>query len=305
MVLTHKYYNGIVPKPTTFSDIDKEVLSQLKEFPEVISKSLERYRFREALGEFMNLARLGNKYLADEEPWKQINENPERVKTIMYVALQIAAGLAVLSEPFLPFTAAKLKSILRLSDTERSRSERENLISTSLNQLEVLKWNDVAEKEVLLPFGHQIAPSQLLFEKIEDEEIQHQIDKLEATKKTNELEKQEIVPQKATISFDDFTKLDIRVGTILSAEKLPKAKKLLVLKVDIGTEVRTIVSGIAESFSAEQVVGQRVTVLTNLAPRAIRGVESQGMILMTDAKDGSLAFVEPEKKEINNGAQIS
>jgi methionyl-tRNA synthetase len=285
-VLTHKYYNGIVSKPTDFSELDKEVLSQLKEFPEVISKSLERYRFREALGEFMNLARLGNKYLADEEPWKQIKENPERVQTIMFVALQIATGLAVLSEPFLPFTAKKLQQMLNTS---------------ALNLL----WNDVAEKEILLPISHQIEPAQLLFDKIEDVEIQNQIDKLEAAKKTNELEKQEVAPQKATISFDDFTKLDIRVGTILSAEKLPKAKKLLVLKVDIGTEVRTIVSGIAESFSAEQVVGQRVTVLTNLAPRAIRGVESQGMILMTDAKDGSLAFVEPDKKEINNGAQIS
>ena len=285
-VLTHKYYNGIVPKPTNLSELDNQVLSQLKEFPEVISKSLERYRFREALGEFMNVARLGNKYLADEEPWKQIKENPERVQTIMFVALQIATGLAVLSEPFLPFTAKKLQQMLN---------------SSALNLL----WNEVAEKEILLPISHQIAPSQLLFEKIEDEEIKLQIDKLEATKKSNEIEKQEIAPQKATISFDDFTKLDIRVGTILSAEKMPKAKKLLILKVDIGTEVRTIVSGIAESFSAEQVVGQRVTVLTNLAPREIRGVESNGMILMTDAKDGSLAFVEPEKKDINNGAQIS
>ena len=285
-VLTHKYYNGIVPKPTNLSELDNQVLSQLKEFPEVISKSLERYRFREALVEFMNVARLGNKYLADEEPWKQIKENPERVQTIMFVALQIATGLAVLSEPFLPFTAKKLQQMLN---------------SSALNLL----WNEVAEKEILLPISHQIAPSQLLFEKIEDAAIQHQIDKLEATKKTNELEKQEIVPQKETITFDDFTKLDIRVGTIIAAEKMPKAKKLLILKVDIGTEVRTIVSGIAESFLAEQVIGQRVTVLTNLAPREIRGVESNGMILMTDAKDGSLAFVEPEKKDINNGAQIS
>lgn len=285
-VLTHKYYEGIVPNPTAFTILDQEVLAQLKAFPETISKSLERYRFREALGEFMNLARLGNKYLADEEPWKQIKENPERVQTIMFVALQIATALSVLSEPFLPFTSKKLQQMLNTS---------------ALNLL----WNDVTEKEILLPTLHQIEPAQLLFEKIEDAAIQHQIDKLEATKKTNELEKQEIVPQKETISFDDFTKLDLRVGTILSAEKMPKAKKLLVLKVDIGTEIRTIVSGIAESFTPEQVVGQRVTVLTNLAPREIRGVESNGMILMTDAKDGSLAFVEPERKGINNGAQIS
>lgn len=234
----------------------------------------------------MNLARLGNKYLADEEPWKQIKENPERVQTIMFVALQIAAGLAILSEPFLPFTTSKLQQMLNTSN---------------LN----LSWNVVAEKEVLLPSGHQIATAQLLFDKIEDAEIKHQIDKLESTKKINESEKQAIAPQKETISFEDFTKLDIRVGTILTAEKLPKAKKLLVLKVDIGSEIRTIVSGIAESFSPEQIIGQRVTVLTNLAPRAIRGVESNGMILMTDAKDGTLAFVEPDKKDIINGAQIS
>ncbi|MDP2089659.1 MAG: methionine--tRNA ligase [Flavobacteriaceae bacterium] len=285
-VLTHKYYEGKVPNPNNFTKVDLDALTQLKTFPETISKSLERYRFREALGEFMNLARLGNKYLADEEPWKQIKENPERVQTIMFVALQIAAGLTVLSEPFLPFTSAKLQQMLNMTD---------------LN----LKWNEVAEKEILIPISHQIASSQLLFEKIEDAEIKHQIDKLEATKKQNEVKGQKIAPQKETITFDDFTKLDIRVGTIIAAEKIPKAKKLLVLKVDIGTEIRTIVSDIAESFTPEQVVGQRVTVLTNLAPRAIKGVESNGMILMTDAKDGSLAFVEPERKEINNGAQIS
>ena len=285
-VLTHKYYNGIVPQPKDFSELDQEVLGQFKAYPETISKSLERYRFREALSEFMNLARLGNKYLADEEPWKQVKENPERVQTIMYIALQIATGLAVLSEPFLPFSSVKLKQMLNIN---------------SLG----LTWNEVSDKEVLLASGHPINESQLLFEKIEDLEIQRQIDKLEATKTANELEKQEVAPQKETISFDDFTKLDIRVGTILSAEKMPKAKKLLVLKVDIGSEIRTIVSGIAESFTAEQVIEQRVTVLTNLAPREIRGVESNGMILMTDAKDGSLAFIEPEKKDIHNGAQIS
>jgi methionyl-tRNA synthetase len=285
-VLTHKYYNGIVPNPNQLTELDKEVLAQLKAFPETISKSLERYRFREALGEFMNLARLGNKYLADEEPWKQIKENPERVQTIMFVSLQIATALSVLGEPFLPFTSVKLKEILNITDLNYS-------------------WDEVTEKEVLLKSGHQINEAQLLFEKIEDSTIQQQIDKLENTKKVNEAEKQEIAPQKETISFDDFTKLDIRVGTILEAEKMPKAKKLLILKVDIGSEIRTIVSGIAESFTTEQVVGQRVTVLTNLAPREIRGVESNGMILMTDAKDGTLSFVEPDKKDIQNGAQIS
>ncbi len=303
VVLTHKYYNGIVPKPNTFSVVDIEVLSQLKTFPKTISKSLERYRFREALVEFMNLARLGNKYLADEEPWKKIKENPERVETIMFVAMQIAAGLAVLSEPFLPFTTAKLKQILNIRHYEEGNDEV--ISSNNASRNDSLSWDDVADKEILLPSSHQISEAQLLFDKIEDAEIQYQMDKLENTKKLNVAESQEIASQKDFISFDDFTKLDIRVGTILEAEKVPKAKKLLVLKVDIGTEIRTIVSGIAESFTAEQVIGQRVTVLTNLAPREIRGVESNGMILMTDAKDGSLVFIEPEQKDIQNGAQIS
>ncbi|MBS3992823.1 MAG: methionine--tRNA ligase [Bacteroidetes bacterium] len=285
-VLTHKYYNGLVPQPTLFTALDQEVLSQLKAYPETIAISLERYRFREALSEFMNLARLGNKYLADEEPWKQIKENPERVQTIMFVALQIATALAILSEPFLPFTASKLKQILNFND-------------------ETYGWDEVSKMNVLLSSGHQINEAQLLFEKIEDAAIQFQVDKLENTKKINDAANLEVTPQKETISFDDFTKLDIRVGTILAAEKMPKAKKLLVLKVDIGTEIRTIVSGIAESFTPEQIIGQRVTVLTNLAPREIRGIESNGMILMTDAKDGSLSFVEPDKKDVINGAQIS
>ncbi|MFY9242227.1 MAG: methionine--tRNA ligase [Polaribacter sp.] len=293
VVLTNKYYNGIVAKPYDFSEIDKEVLAAVKEFPAIISSSIERYRFREASQELMNLARLGNKYLADEEPWKVIKVDEERVKTILFVAIQISAALAILSEPFLPFTSDKLKEILNV---RWSDSTQENFIENS--------WNNVAKKDVLIPANHQINQAELLFSKIEDSTITAQIDKLEATKIANEQEKKVVSPQKEIIEFDDFTKLDIRIGTILEAEKVAKTKKLLKLKVDVGIDVRTIVSGIAESFSPEEIIGQQVSVLVNLAPRKIRGVESQGMILMTDTPDGKLAFVEPEKK-VKNGQEIS
>jgi len=284
VVLTNKYYNGQVPPAGEFSEIDKDTLEQLKQFPDIIAKSIERYRFREASQEMMNLARLGNKYLADEEPWKVIKEDEERTKTIMNIALQIATGLAVLSEPFLPFTSSKLKSILNIDNN--------------------LSWNDVAEKDILLPADHQINKAELLFSKIEDKTIQTQLDKLEATKKANEAANKVVEPQKETIQFDDFTKMDIRVGTIVAAEKVAKTKKLLKLTVDVGIDTRTIVSGIAESFKPEDIVGQQVSVLCNLAPRKLRGVESQGMILMTDTPDGKLAFVQPSEK-VNNGEFIA
>ena len=290
VVLTNKYYNGIVPTPGTYSQVDKETLDELKKYPEIIASSIERYRFREAGQEVMNLARLGNKYLADEEPWKVIKQDEERVKTIMFVALQIASALAVLSEPFLPFTAAKLKKILNISQSSTEDS---------------LEWKDISEKEVLLPAEHQINEAQLLFSKVEDETIQAQLDKLEATKKENENMNKEVDPQKDTITFDDFTKLDMRVGTIIEAEKMPKAKKLLVLKVDTGLDIRTIVSGIAESFSPEDIIGKKVTVLVNLAPRALRGVESEGMILMTENADGKLVFVNPDEDGVENGETIN
>jgi methionyl-tRNA synthetase len=286
VVLTNKYYDGQVPVAEEFTEVDEDTLAAIKHFPESIGKSIQRYRFREASQELMNLARLGNKYLADEEPWKVIKVDKERVKTIMYVALQISAALAVVSEPFLPFTSDKLKKMLHISN-ENERS-----------------WNDVSEKEILLPSNHQIGSAELLFSKIEDKTVTTQLEKLAATKKANEQENKVIEPQKETIDFEDFTKLDIRVGTILEAVKVAKTKKLLQLKVDVGIDVRTIVSGIAESFSPEDIIGQQVTVLTNLAPRKIRGVESQGMILMTDTPDGKLAFVEPEQK-VSNGQQIS
>lgn len=287
VVLTNKYYNGQVPVAGDFSQVDEETLEKLKEYPGIITNSVERYRFREATSELMNVARLGNKYLADEEPWKQIKGNPERVQTIMNVAVQIATALSVLSEPFLPFTSTKLKGILNIGLSEVENS-----------------WEDVASKSVLLPSGHQIGKAALLFAKIEDAEIQVQLDKLEATKLANENASKVIEPQKEIIEFEDFTKLDIRIGTILEAEKVPKTKKLLKLKVDVGIDTRTIVSGIAESFKPADIIGQQVSILVNLAPRKIRGVESQGMILMTDTTDGKLAFVAPER-EVKNGESVS
>ncbi len=298
VVLTNKYYEGIIPEPNEFSDVDEETLEKLQKYPGIIANSIERYRFREASQELMNLARLGNKYLADEEPWKQVKTDPERVKTIMYVALQIAAGLSVVAEPFLPFSAEKLKQILRLA-----QNDNQDVI---LNDSEKsLTWNDVEEKEVLIEANHKIGKAELLFAKIEDAEIQAQLDKLEATKLANEAENKVVEPQKDTIEFDDFTKLDMRVGTIIEAVKVPKTKKLLQLKVDVGIDTRTIVSGIAESFKPEDIIGQKVTVLVNLAPRKLRGVESQGMILMTDTPDGKLAFIEPGNDSVKNGEQVS
>ena len=284
VVLTNKYYDGIVPSPNEFSEVDNQTLAELKAYPAVISSSIERYRFREAQGEMMNVARLGNKYLADEEPWKMVKTDPERVKTQMYVALKIASVLTTLCEPFLPFTSKKLTKILNI---------------------EVNDWNLEFENWNLTSAGHQIGQAEILFSQIEDTEIQKQIDKLEATKVANKAENAVIEPQKETSTFEDFSKLDLRVGTIIEAEKMPKANKLLVLKVDTGIDVRTIVSGIAEHFSPEEVVGKRVTVLVNLAPRALRGVESQGMILMTNLPDGKLVFVNPDADGVANGAIIS
>ncbi len=285
VVLTNKYYQGVIPEPGALTSTDEETLRLLGDYPEIIASSIERFRFREALSELMNLARLGNKYLAEEEPWKKIKTDPERVKTIMFVALQVAKGLSVLSEPFLPFTARKLRKMLNFEDIRAGA------------------WEEVGSESSWLPAEHSIGKAELLFSKVEDKEIQFQIDKLEASKTQDTAA--EVAVQKETIDFEDFTKLDMRVGTILEAEKIPKTKKLLKLKVDVGIDVRTIVSGIAESFSAEEVVGQRVVVLVNLAPRKLRGVESQGMILMSDTADGKLSFIEPDLDSVPNGETIS
>ena len=291
-VLTQKYYQGVVPQAHTFTDADENALEQLQQFPAVIGNAIERYRFREASQELMNLARLGNKYLADAEPWILIKTDAKRVETIMFVALQIAASLAVLVAPFLPFTSVKLKKLL-------------NINPAKLGDSEFITWNGIAENQELLKTGHQIGVPELLFDKIEDEAVQKQLDKLDATKKVNKSENQVLEPQKATVSFDDFAKLDLRVGTILEAEKVAKTKKLLKLKVDVGLEIHTIISGIAENFTPEEVIGKRVSVLINLAPRAIKGIESQGMILMTETPNGTLAFIEPENNAVENGMKIS
>ena len=285
VVLTNKYYQGVIPAPGEFSAEDTAALKAIQSYPKILSSSIERYRFREASQELMNLARLGNKYLADAEPWKVVKTDPERVQTIMYVALQISAALAVVSEPLLPGSSQKLKTMFNL---------------------DALSWADVESGGSLLKSSHQIGEAHLLFAKIEDSEVEFQLEKLAKSKLANEIANKEIESQKETVSFEDFSKLDLRVGTIIEAKKMPKAKKLLVLQVDTGVDVRTIVSGIADSFTAEEVIGKRVTVLINLAPRALRGVESQGMILMTETADGKLVFVNPDSAhDTTNGLKIS
>ena len=280
-VLTQKYYNGIVPQPNEFEQVDKDLYHEMQQIPEKIGKNLDEFRFRDALTEMMNLARLGNKYLADEEPWKVIKDNPERVKTQMFCALQVAGALAYLCEPFLPFTSQKMKSVLNLGDK---------------NWYEVLNTPPI-------PTGHQINEMPLLFSKIEDDVIEAQIKKLENTKINNQKTNPNANPMKEQISFDDFTKIDLRTATILEAEKVEKADKLLKLKVDTGVDVRTVVSGIAESFSPEEIIGKQVMILLNLAPRKIRGIESQGMLLLTTKPDGKLSFVTPDEK-VENGIEI-
>ena len=280
VVLTQKYYNGEVPATNELHDYDKEVLAALEGMPMVISTYIERYRFRDALSELMNLARLGNKYLADTEPWKLIKTDEERVKTIMNIALQIAGSLAILMEPFLPASADKLRAMLNMNPA---------------------MWADAGAAD-MLPAGHVIGKPELLFEKVEDSAVEAQVQKLLDTKKANELANAVAAPAKENITFDEFTKMDIRIGTILEAEKVAKTKKLLKLTVDTGIDQRTVVSGIAEFFNPEEIVGQQVSILVNLAPREIKGITSQGMILMAENADGSLAFVQPSKHIVNGGS---
>ena len=283
-VLTQKYYEGSVPTPGVFSEIDLQVLEEMRQYPQLIGASIERYKFKAASQELMQLARLGNKYLADEEPWKTIKTDPERTKTVLFVALQIAATLQVVSAPILPHTALKLKTILNSPG---------------------IGWNDISDQPLLVP-GHQLGEPVLLFRRIEDEEIQQQIDRLNATKKENQPEtKKNIMPQKPACTFDTFSAIDLRVGTIVAAEKMPKADKLLVLQVQTGLDTRTIVSGIAEHFATESLIGQRVTVLLNLEPRPLRGVVSEGMLLLTQDEQGKLVFVNPDKPGVLDGAVIS
>ncbi|SDH00116.1 methionine--tRNA ligase [Psychroflexus sediminis] len=289
VVLTNKYYEGMVPEASSFTETDLKVLSDIKAFPQSISDSIEKYRFREAQGVMMNLARLGNKYLADEEPWKLQKTDPKRTATIMYVALQVAGALAVVSEPFVPFTAEKLKKMLNFDSFSHP-----------------LLWGDISKLDELIPSEHQINLAEFLFSKIEDDEIQKQIEKLEATKVSNAEEESKLEPQKEEVTFEDFSKLDLRVGTIISAEKKAKTKKLMVLKVDTGLDERTIVSGIAEHYKPEELVGQKVSVVVNLKPIKLKGTLSEGMILMTQDSSGKLIFINPESRElVTNGLIIN
>lgn len=273
IVLTHKYFEGAVPAKAELSSYDQEVLDELKVFPERIADSLERYRFREALATMMELARLGNKYLADTEPWKTIKADEARTGTILNIALNIAANLAILSEPFLPFTAAKLYESFGMEDK---------------------KWEDAGDSE-LVKAGQAVGKTGLLFEKIEDAVVEKQIQKLMDAKKENEMANAPAEPMKDIISFDDFVKLDMRVVTVLEAEKMTKSKKLIKLKVDTGLGERTVLSGVAEHFTPEFLVGKQVTMLINLAPRKMMGIESEGMILMAEDKDGKLKLIEPHE----------
>jgi methionyl-tRNA synthetase len=277
VVLTHKYFNGEVPKAEDLNDVDNNLLAEIKDFPSQIGASIEQYRFREAQQKLIDLARKGNKYLADEEPWKTIKTDEARTKTILNVALQVTAALAVLSEPFVPHTSQKLKGFLNFS-----------LLDMEPN------WNTIESVDILMPVGHHIGKAQLLFSKIEDAQIEHQLQKLEDTKSKNAQPSIEYTALKPEIQFDDFAKLDLRIGTIISAEKMPKANKLLVLKVDLGFEQRTVVSGIAEHYTPEDVIGKQVSIVANLKPRKLRGVLSQGMILMTGNSEGKLLFVNPD-----------
>ena len=281
LVLTGKYYDGQVPERGETTEADRAVLSEIKKIRENVESSLELYRFREALREAMNLARLGNKYLADSEPWKLASGNPERVKTIMNISLQITANLTIVLEPFLPFSMETLRKWINLT---------------------IKSWED-AGRDDLLPAGHRIAEPGLLFEKIEDSEIEKQVNKLAASKKSNEAETAQVNPAKDPLTFDDFSKIDIRTATILEAEKVPKTTKLLKLKIDTGLDVRTIVSGIAEYYEPAAIVGKQISIVANLEPRKIKGIESKGMILMAEDKDGKLVMVTPVEP-VSNGSTI-
>lgn len=281
LVLTNKYYEGVVPELGKLTEEDEKVLADMKAIPERISKLVYAYKLRDAQAEAMNLARLGNKYLAENEPWKLIKTDEERVKTIMNIALQITANLSIILQPFLPSTAKKLSEFLKFVNKDWTFAGRNDLI----------------------PSGHQIGTPSILFQKIEDTLVENELNRLQEAKKANEIANAVPEPQKQTVAFEDFTKLDIRLGTILEAEKVKKADKLLKLLVDTGIDKRTIVSGIAEHYTAEEVVGKTVSVLLNLAPRKIKGIESQGMVLMAENAEGRLSFMSPEKG-FEAGAEI-
>lgn len=282
MVLTHKYYGGIVPTSNGLSAQDEQILTTAQNLTEKIATSLNQFRFREALNALMGIARLGNKYLADQEPWKVVKTDPERTAAIMYTALQITGVLALAAEPFLPFTAKKLRKMLAYTSEP--------------------KWQALGD--VLLPSGHQLGEAALLFDKIEDEAIEAQLQKLHNSKNINPT-KTNIMPAKDAIAYDDFVKMDIRLGKVLEAERVPKTDKLLKLVVDTGLDVRTVVSGIAKHYTPEEIIGKQVTILTNLEPRKIRGIESKGMILMAEDAEGTLALIHSDDAQFMNGSVIS
>ena len=277
-VLIHKYYDGIVPA----GNENAEELNEITKAATEVENFLEHYEFRNALTAMMNLARFGNQYLQIEEPWKTIKTDPEKAANSLFIAAQIAVGLAQICEPFLPFSAEKLQKMFNVSQ---------------------LSWSEIKEEKVLIKTGHQINEASLLFSKIEDETIEFQIQKLENTKESNKKTNPKANPMKDEIQFDDFTKIDLRTATILTAEKVEKADKLLKFSVDTGVDVRTVVSGVAESFTPEECVGKQVMILLNLAPRKIRGIESQGMLLLTNNAEGKLVFVTPDET-VENGIEI-
>jgi methionyl-tRNA synthetase len=277
LVLTNKYYEGTVPKRGELTTEDKELLAKIGETKSKVEDLMYRYKIREAQNEVMNLARAGNKYLADNEPWKLVKTDPVRVETIMNLALEITANISVLLAPFLPKSANKIASFLNIDNSQ---------------------WANVGTED-FMKTGGTINKPEILFQKIDDAFVEAELAKLQASKKVEPT----YDPVKDEIQFDDFVNMDIRIGEIVAAEKIKKANKLLQLQVDLGFETRTIVSGIAEHYTPEDVIGKKVSVLLNLAPRKIRGVESNGMILMAENPDGELAFVSPEKA-IVNGAGV-
>jgi methionyl-tRNA synthetase len=281
LVLTSKYYDGVVPAVGKIEKYDLEAMAAISCYKDATETSLENFRFREALKEAMSLARLGNKYLADTEPWKLIKTDPDRVQTIMHISIQIAATLSLLLEPFIPYSMKKLRNWLNVGD---------------------FNWSDAGRNDILKP-GHTINNPGLLFEKIEDDQIEKQIERLMKTKQDNESASAVVAPGKGIVTFDDFTKVDLRTATILEAEKVPKTTKLMQLKVDTGLDIRTIVSGIAEHYTAEELIGKQVSVIVNLEPRRIKGIESKGMILLAEEADGKLVFVSPIR-HTQNGSII-
>ena len=283
LVLTRKYYDGEVPACGELNDYDRQTVGEVAAVKASLESNIEHYHFREALKDAMNIARIGNKYLADTEPWKVVKTDPQRVGTILNIALQITANTAIAIEPFMPFSAAKILKML---------------------SVEKFGWEQLGTMD-LIAAGHKIGEPVLLFEKIEDDVIQRQLDKLAATKEANAAAEvaQQIEPQKDAISFDDFQKMDIRVSTILAAEKVAKTKKLLKLTVDTGIDQREIVSGIAEYFTPEELVGRQVLVLVNLQPRELKGILSRGMILMAEDASGKLRLLSPNEAT-NSGAVV-